>query len=229
MRSREVDALLGEVASGNRRVLTEYESKKIFAAAGIPVTKEILTDTIEDAIAAGNKIGYPVVLKISSPEVSHKSDFGGVNLGISDEEALRVACEDLKRRAEDASIEFSFLLQEMADPGQELLVGAKRDATFGPAILFGLGGVFTEVLDDVAIRISPIEREEAQKMVREIKGAPVLDGFRGMPPVDLEAVVDVILKVSELMETYEEISELDINPLFGYEKSVLAVDGLILL
>ena len=229
MRSREVERLLEEASSSNRRVLTEYESKKIFKEIGIPVTREILAETIEEAISAGDKIGYPLVLKISSPHVSHKSDFGGVYLGIRDEEELKAACENLRRQAERQGIEYSFLVQEMAKPGQELLVGSKRDPTFGPVVIFGLGGIFTEILDDISIRLSPVDRQEASAMLREIRGRKLLDGYRGLPPVDLDAVVDVILRVSDLMESYDSITELDINPLFGYEDGVLAVDGLIVL
>ncbi len=159
MRSKEVDQLLEQVASSGSKVLTEYESKRIFDVAGIPVTREILADTVEGAIAAAEKIGYPLVLKISSQEVSHKSDFGGVYLGIEDEERLKEACSDLTIRAKEQGIGFSFLVQEMAKKGQELLIGSKRDPTLGPALIFGLGGIFTEILDDVSIRISPIERE----------------------------------------------------------------------
>ncbi len=117
----------------------------------------------------------------------------------------------------------------MAKPGQELLVGSKRDPTFGPVLIFGLGGIFTEILDDISIRLSPVDRQEASAMLREIRGRKLLDGYRGLPPVDLDAVVDVILRVSDLMESYDSITELDINPLFGYEDGVLAVDGLIVL
>ncbi|RLG32327.1 acetyl-CoA synthetase [Methanosarcinales archaeon] len=229
MQSKVAKNLLEGVETGNGRVLTEYESKKIFRAAGIPVTEEILAETIEDAIAAGAKIGYPLVLKISSPDVRHKSDFGGVYVGLRDEAELELAASNIREQALAEGIEFAFLVQEMAEAGQELLVGSKRDPTFGPALIFGLGGVFTEILDDVSIRIPPIDREEARRMVREIRGAPVLDGFRGMPPLDIEAIIDVILKVATIMETYEAITELDINPLLGYENGVLAVDGLIVL
>jgi len=229
MWSKVAKDLLEKVESGSGRVLTEYESKKIFSAAGIPVTEEILAATIEDVITAGAKIGYPLVLKISSPDICHKSDFGGVYVGLKDEGELELAASNLKERAMAEGIEFSFLVQEMAKKGQELLIGSKRDPTFGPVLIFGLGGVFTEILDDVSIRISPIKREDAHRMVHEIKGAEILEGFRGMAPIDIEAVVDVMLKVAMIMETYEAITELDINPLLGYEKGVLAVDGLIIL
>ncbi|MHC1567141.1 MAG: acetate--CoA ligase family protein [Candidatus Syntropharchaeia archaeon] len=219
--------VLEKVKKEGRLILTEHESKLVLKEAGIPVTKEIIAESVEEAVEAAQKIGYPVVLKISSPEITHKSDFGGIYLDIKGKKELISCCEELSKKAKEK--EFSFLVQKMAPKGKELLIGSKKDATFGPTIVFGLGGIFTEILEDTSLRICPIEKKDAEEMVREIKGYKILQGYRGEPPADLDAIIDALLKVSDLVTEHEEIAELDINPLFAYEKGVLAVDALIVL
>ncbi|MHC1579286.1 MAG: acetate--CoA ligase family protein [Candidatus Alkanophagales archaeon] len=228
MRARRViEAALGE----GRKVLNEHESKLVLAEYGIPVTRERVVRTREEALRAAGEIGYPVVLKICSHEVTHKQDFGGVHVGIESDKQLLAAYEAVFERARAQNIEPLFLVQEMVEGGVETLVGSKKDEIFGPTILFGLGGIFTEVLEDFSLRICPIERRDAEEMIREIKGYKILRGYRNMPPADVEALTDALLKVSKLVTEHPEIKELDINPLFVRERGrgVVAADSLIVL
>jgi len=226
-----IQKIIEAALSEGRKVLNEHESKLILAERGIPITREKVVSTKEEALEAAKEIGYPVVLKICSHEVTHKQDFGGVHVGIEDDKQLLAAYEAISERAKAQDIEPLFLVQEMVEGGVETLVGSKKDEIFGPTILFGLGGIFTEVLEDISLRICPIERKDAEEMIQEIKGYKILRGYRNIPPADVEALVDVLLKVSELVTEHLEIKELDINPLFVRErgKGVVAADSLIIL
>lgn len=211
-----------------RTVLTEIESKQVLQEAGVPVaTAQLATNATEAATAAAG-MGFPVVLKIVSPDVTHKSDVGGVRLGLESEEAVRAAFEEIaasvKQHQPDARIE-GVAVQKMAPEGTEVIVGMIKDPQFGPVLMFGLGGIFVEVLKDVAFRIVPLEPRDAREMVREIKGFPVLLGVRGKDPADLDALERLILKVSDFAESHPEIEELDLNPVFAYKDGCLAVDA----
>ena len=211
-----------------RTVLTEIESKQILEEAGIPTAGARLAKKAEEAVAAAKDLGYPVVLKIVSPDVTHKSDVGGVRLGLDSGEAVTAAfseiVEAVKQRQPDARID-GVAVQKMARPGIEVIVGMSKDPQFGPVLMFGLGGILVEVLKDVAFRIVPLEPRDARQMVREIKGFPVLQGFRGQEPADLEALEKLLLKVSAFVEAHPEIEELDLNPVFAYKDGALAVDA----
>lgn len=223
--------IINFVRKEGRKVLTEHESKEIIAKKGIPVTKEIIIEDKEELKKAADEIGYSVVLKISSPGITHKYDSGGVCLGIEDEKELFSAYEEMLRKSKEWGLgkKPAFLLQQMVKKGVEMMIGSKKDPTFGSTILFGLGGLFTEVLNDTSLRICPIEREDAEKMVQEIKSYKILKGHRGIPPANIEAIIDTLMKVCELVMEYEEIAELDINPLFVSEEGVIAADALIVL
>jgi acyl-CoA synthetase (NDP forming) len=207
-------------------ILTEHETKKILSKYGIPVTKENIAESADEALAIAMHIGVPVVMKISSPDISHKSDVGGVilNVGAAD---VRAAYNDIVSRMRkalpDAKIE-GVLVQAMAPPGYEVIVGLKEDAQFGHALMFGLGGIFVEVYKDVSFRVAPIDNKEALRMISEIKGYPVLRGIRGRKPADIDAIADVLVSVSDLAEK-ENIIELDINPLIVNESGAVAVDA----
>ncbi len=213
--------------------LTEWRSKEILKDYGIPVTREVMAVTAAEAAAAAKKIGFPAALKIMSPQLLHKSDFGGVILNLQDTNEVRRAFEELENKAAeanpDAFIE-GVLVQEMLRPGLELMVGVKKDPIFGPAVAVGLGGVFVEIFEDLATRVAPLSEEEARAMFGELKGRALLKGTRGRKPVDLEALVDIIIKVSWLaLDLEDRIEELDINPLIVYEqgKGAVAADALI--
>ena len=208
--------------------MTEVESKQILHDAGIPVAMAEVAPTSADAVAAADRLGYPVVLKILSPDIAHKSDAGGVKVGPGSAVEVEAAFEEImaavKARQPDARIE-GVAVQKMAAQGTEVIVGMSKDPQFGPVMMFGLGGIFVEVLKDVAFRIVPLEARDAREMVREIKGFPVLEGVRGQDPADLAALEALILKVSEFVEAHPEIDELDLNPVFAYKDGVVAVDA----
>lgn len=216
------------VVGSNRRGLTEIESKDMLAAAGIPVTATRLATSPGEAVAAAEEIGFPVVLKIVSPDILHKSDVGGVLLGITDARAVEAGFEQIVSKARaavpGADIQ-GVAVQQMAKEGTEVIVGLVTDPQFGPVVMFGLGGVLVEVLKDVSFRIVPLRPRDAGAMIREIKGYPILEGVRGRPPVDVSALERLVLGVSEFAETHPEVVELDLNPVLAYPSGVVAVDA----
>jgi len=192
------------------------------------VAKAQLARSGKEAAQAAEKLGFPVVLKIVSPNVTHKSDVGGVKLGLQSAEEVEAAFAEItasvKQHQADALIE-GVAVQKMAAAGIEVIIGMSKDPQFGPVLMFGLGGIFVEVLKDVAFRIVPLEPKDARQMIREIKGFPVLEGVRGQPPADLAALEKLIMQVSEFVEAHPEIEELDLNPVFAYKDGALAVDA----
>jgi acetyl-CoA synthetase (ADP-forming) len=214
--------------SQGRAVLTEIESKQILHDAGIPVAVAELASTADDAAAAADRLGYPVVLKIVSPDIAHKSDVGGVKVGVGSADEVKAAFDEImasvNAQQPDATIE-GVAVQKMAPSGTEVIIGMSKDPQFGPVMMFGLGGIFVEVLKDVAFRIVPLEARDAAEMVRDIKGFPVLEGVRGQDPADIAALEGLILNVSEFVEAHPEIDELDLNPVFASKDGVIAVDA----
>jgi acyl-CoA synthetase (NDP forming) len=214
-----------------RTLLNEVESKELLEAAGIATSGARLARSADQAAALADQLGYPVVLKILSADISHKSDVGGVALNLGDAAAVRDAYERMMaavRAAEpDARID-GVSVQRQAAAGTEVIVGVTTDPQFGPVVMFGLGGVLVEVLRDVAFRLVPLEPRDAHQIVREIKGFPLLQGYRGAPPADLAALEDLVLKVSRFVETHPEVEELDLNPVFAYPDGAVAVDARII-
>jgi acyl-CoA synthetase (NDP forming) len=214
--------------SEGRTVLTEIESKQVLAAAGIPVAEAHLATDAAEAAKAAKKAGFPVVIKIVSPDITHKSDVGGVRVGLGSKKDVKQAYEEMmeavRANEPDARIE-GVAVQAMAPAGTEVIVGVSKDPQFGHVIMFGLGGVLVEVLKDVAFRIVPLEARDARQIVREIKGYPVLEGVRGQPPADVAALESLILKLSEFVEANPQVEELDLNPVFVYADGVIAVDA----
>lgn len=215
-----------------RTLLTEVESKQLLDGAGIRVTQARLATNADDAVTAAEEIGFPVVLKIVSTEIAHKSDVGGVALNLGDAGAVRTAydamMESVREAAPGASVE-GVSVQQMAKPGTEVIIGTTTDAQFGPVMMFGLGGIFVEVMKDVAFRIVPLEPRDAKQIVREIKGFPVLEGIRGQPGADIEALERMILDVSSFVWDHGEIAELDLNPVIAYPDGAVAVDARVVL
>jgi acetate---CoA ligase (ADP-forming) len=216
-----------------RGAMTEWRSKLLLQAYDIPVTREILAPTVEASLEAASEIGFPVAMKVMSPDILHKTDAGGVVLNIDSpagvEHAFRGIMEKALMSKPDAFIE-GVLIQEMLKPGLEVIVGVKRDPIFGPAILCGLGGIHVEVLKDASTRIAPLRIEDAESMLSELKGRTLFEGVRGQPPRDTEALVSILMKISRLaVEMEDYIDELDINPLIVYEKGAgaVAADALI--
>lgn len=211
--------------------LSEYESKEILKNCGIAVTREALATSAAMAVRFAREIGYPVALKIQSPQIPHKTEAGGIRLNVSSDKEVRAAFKEIMLKARKykpgADIQ-GVLVQEMAGDGVEVIVGAVKDPVFGHVVMFGLGGIFVEALEDVSFRVTPLSRLDAEEMIRDIKGRRVLQGMRGKPPVDVKALVDVILRVSQLVVDHgEAIRELDINPLVVSKKGAKVVDALI--
>jgi len=215
-----------------RKFLLETEAKTVCMEYGIPVTKFQLAKNEAEAVKFAREIGYPVVLKIVSPDIIHKSDVGGVLVGLKTAKDVRNAYKQIlgnvKKHKADAKI-VGVLVQEMAPSSTEVIVGAIKDSQFGPALMFGLGGIFVEVLKDVTFRIAPITEDEAREMITEVKAYPLLKGYRNMPPADIEAIVQILLNASRFVMEHQEIKELDLNPIMVYEKGAKTVDARIIL
>lgn len=226
------DEILGKAREEGRAVLTEIESKEVLKGAGINCLDTRLARDRAEAVSLSEDVGYPVVLKISSPEITHKSDAGGVKINVGDSTEVEKAFDEIMASARekfpDATIE-GVSVQAMARPGIEIIMGMTRDPQFGPVLMFGLGGVFVEVLKDVTFRIVPLEKRDASEMIREIKGFKLLEGYRGQDPADIESLEDMLLKLSAFVEGKEEIKEIDMNPVFAYRDDALVVDARIIL
>ncbi len=216
----------------NQNVLTEVESKTMLAKQGIPVTEARLARSKKEAVAISREIGFPVVLKVMSPDVVHKTDSGGVRLGLANVTEVGRAYSEIvssiKQDYPEAGVQ-GVSVQRMAPKGVEVIVGMSKDPQFGPVLMFGLGGILVEVLKDVSFRIVPVTRRDAGEMIREIKGYPILEGYRGQKPASIRALEDLIVKVSEFVEKNPQIEELDLNPVFAYPDRAVAVDARIIL
>ncbi len=219
----ETAEILRQALRDNRSYLMENESKEILESIGVATTGYLVARSEDEAMAMSAKIGYPVVLKIVSPDVVHKTDAGGVKLGLSGPEAVRLAYLDILETFKYQHIE-GVAVQAMAPPGIEAIIGVTRDPGFGPLIMFGLGGVFVEVLRDVSFRILPISEKDAAEMIEDIRGAAILKGYRGRA-VDLDSLKKLLLKISRLVVENPEIAELDLNPLFLYPDGYVTVDA----
>ena len=225
-------AIIDQARQQGRSLLTEVEAKRLLAEAGIPVIETRLAKSKEEAAAVAGELGYPVVLKIVSEQISHKSDVGGVKLGLSSVDDVTAAFDAIMKAAGSAAPDATLdgvSVQRMAEPGIEVITGMTTDAQFGPVLMFGLGGVLVEVLKDVAFRVVPITARDARQMVREIQGFPRLQGHRGQEPADLEALEGLLVKLSEFIEAHPDVTELDLNPVFAYSKGAVAVDARIVL
>jgi acetyltransferase len=194
-------------------------ARELLVGAGIPVIETIRCRSAETAVAAAGRVGYPVVAKVDHPELTHKSDVGGVRLGLADEVAVREAVADLLGLAEGAGV----LLQRQHE-GVELLVGGLRDPEFGPVVMAGLGGVLVETWRDVQLAVAPVDEAEAIGLLRSLRGAAIFGGLRGHPAIDLGPVAAVIVRVGELLADHPQISELDLNPVLATGTGCVAVD-----
>ena len=227
--------IIAKVRAEGRTGLTEIESKKIFASFGLPTVRTELVTSEDDAVEMAENVGYPIVMKIVSPDILHKSDAGGVKVNVKDEAGVRetynIILNNAKAYKPDANIH-GIVIQEMAPWGTEVIVGSVNDATFGATVMFGLGGIFVEVLKDVTFRVAPIAESEAMTMLTEIKSAPILDGVRGESPRDKAALAKVLTQYAQMVnDLSDEVSETDANPVLVYEqgKGVCIVDARIIL
>jgi acetate---CoA ligase (ADP-forming) len=230
-----VEPLKSYLKTLKRRALSDYDSRRVLETYGIPMAKCIFSDSLDKTLIAAEEIGFPVALKIDSPDILHKTEAGGVQLGIKDKMELARSFENMlnnvRHRAPDSEIR-GVLVQEMIQGETEIIIGISRDQQFGPTIMFGLGGIFVDVFQDISLRVAPISRNDAEHMVKEIKGYKILEGFRGKPKMDIEPIIDLLLKVSQLsIDFRDQISEIDLNPIILCEtgKGATAVDSLIVL
>ena len=224
--------IITDALKNGRMVLTEVESKQLVAEAGIPVIKTKLAKSKAEAIEISKKLGFPIVLKIVSPDIIHKSDIGGVKLNLANATQVGRAYAEIMAAAKKANKKADIQgvsIQKMAKPGVEVIMGMSKDAQFGPVLMFGLGGVFVEVLKDVAFRIVPLARRDASQMIREIKGYPLLEGYRGQEPANITALEDLLLKLSTFVDETPQIKEMDLNPIFAYKNGAVAVDARVIL
>ncbi len=221
-----------KVRNEKRNNLTELEAREVLKYYKIPVVEGIVAKTIEEAVDFAEKHGYPLVLKVVSKQVLHKTDVGGVILNIRNERELRQGFQQIvksvKRKKKNAIIDGIFV-QKMLPDAPEVIIGGKMDQTFDQVILFGLGGVFVEIFEDVSFRIVPITKRDALKMIQEIKGYKILQGYRGKKPSDLKSLMDILMKTSKMLEENQEIKELDINPVFALPDRAIAVDARIII
>ncbi len=228
----EISKIFDKARSEGRKFLLEHEAKTVCKEYGIPVTELKIAHNTEEAAEFSEQIGYPIVLKIISPDVLHKFDVGGVVLDIKSPQEAKNAynhiIENVKKHKPDAKIN-GILVQEMAPSATEIIVGSIKDPQFGPTLMFGLGGTFVEVMKDVSFRIAPITETDAQEMIAEIKAYPILQGYRGQQSRDIDAIKKILLNTSKLVMDHQNIKELDLNPIMVYEKGAKTVDARIIL
>ncbi len=229
-----VQQVFDEVRNLGRLELGELEARDVMEAYGMRLPQSQLARSPEEAVEIATRIGYPVVMKISSPDILHKSDIGGVRVGVANANDVRDTFELIDYRARryqpNADIR-GILVQQMAPRGRECLVGVSRDPQFGPLIAFGMGGIYVEVLKDVAFRLAPLSHEEASEQMRAIRSFPILAGVRGQAPADMDSIIETLLRTSQLVGDFPEIVEMDINPLMVYDQGqgAMVLDARIIL
>ena len=207
--------------------LSEFESKQILSAYGIPVTSEKTAKTLEEAVSAANSIGYPIVLKASGENLQHKTELDLIRLDLKDESQVKLAYKELLSESTIPITEV--LIQQMLRGNRELMAGLKRDSQFGPCVVFGLGGVLAEILEDVSIRVAPITTFDAMDMMENIRGKKILEPFRGKPSVDRKALAELLIALGKIGLENDAVGEIDINPIKLIEGQPVAVDALIVL
>ena len=215
-----------------RSILTEFESKKVLRQVGIPVVETRLAENLKEAVSVSQRLGFPVVLKIVSPDVVHKTDSGGVKLGLRSASDVKKAYNEILqsvRKKHPRALIHGVSIQKMVRPGTEVIIGTSKDPQFGPVVMFGVGGIFVELLKDVSFRIIPVNRKDAQEMIQEIKGFPLLQGYRGKEPANIPALIEMILRISRFINENPQIKEMELNPVFAYKDKALAVDARIIL
>jgi acetyltransferase len=228
--NKSVKQVLERAKKDGRYAIGDAEAWDVLKAYGLSIPRSVLAKTPQEAVEIAGDLGYPVVLKIASPDILHKTDVGGVKIGLESPDQVRDAYELMIYRTErflpEAQI-WGCQVQEMAPPGGlEILIGMNRDPQFGPLVTFGLGGIYVEALKDVTFRLAPFTRLEAQAMLEEVRSKALLEGVRGKPPIDKEAIVDTLLRMGQLVQEFPEIAEFDINPLIVYpkEQGAIAID-----
>ncbi|HEX6048681.1 MAG TPA: acetate--CoA ligase family protein, partial [Gemmatimonadaceae bacterium] len=220
--------ILGRARAERRAKLSELEALALLDAYGIATAAAELATTADEATAAAERAGFPVAMKIVSPDITHKTDVGGVRLGLATPDEVRAAftrmMDDVCSRSPGARVD-GVIVQRMIRGGRETIAGVTRDRLFGPLVMFGLGGILVEALRDVVFRLAPLGTRDAQEMVTGIRGAAILKGLRGEPPADHDALVDAVRRVAQLAVDFPEIEEMDVNPLLAFERGAIAIDA----
>lgn len=223
---------INKFKNNGQKFLLEPICEKILTSYNIPIPPAYVAKETDKAIKFARKIGFPVVLKIVSPQIIHKSDAGGVITNINEEEKVKEAFNKIIKNAKkynpQAEIE-GIYIQKMVPPAREVIIGAIKDKQFGQVVMFGLGGIFVEVLKDVVFRVAPIDKEESREMIKEVKALPILKGVRGEKPIDFDFLSEVVTSISRLVIDFPQIKELDINPVCVYPDKLYAVDARIIL
>ena len=227
----QIDAakrLVARSVKAGQEALSEFDSKRFLSAYGVPITRERLVNSEKDARAAAERLGYPVVLKGCAHDLLHKTEAGLVMVGLGSSKEVANAFKELKARA-GSDFGGRFLVQEMVKGDRELMIGMTRDEQFGPSVMFGLGGIFTEILEDVVFRLAPLSLSDARQMMSEIRSAKILNTVRGMPRVNQPMLARAIVAVGKAAVDNPDIAEIDINPLIVSGSHPVAVDGLVIL
>jgi acyl-CoA synthetase (NDP forming) len=220
--------IIEQALKKGQKTLSEYDSKRMLSSYGFPVVREELVSSRAGAVKAAKAIGFPVVLKACSPEVAHKTEKKLIEVDLRSLKEVERAYEGIVERAGETRLD-GLLVQEMVKGSRELVIGMIRDAQFGPCVMFGLGGIFTEVLKDVSFRIAPLEKRDALEMAGEIKGAPILGAFRGMSPVDMDLLSSMLISAGKLGLDLDAVKEVDANPLIVSGNKPVVVDALVVL
>ena len=224
--------IIKQASNEDRTLLTELESKEILGQAGITVNDTRLVTSRSEAISVAGQLGFPVVMKITSTDITHKSDAGGIRLDLKSPEQVEAAYDEIiascKLKFPEAAI-LGVSVQKFVQPGVEFIIGMFTDAQFGPVLLFGLGGVWTEILDDTSIRVTPVTRKDVREMIEEIKAYRLLTGYRGQEPVDIGKIENMLLAVASFVENNPDVKEIDINPVIASGDTITAVDARIVL
>ena len=218
--------MITKALAEGRTTLSEYESKQVLSAYGIPVTREVLVSDIQGLVGAAADIGYPLVLKGCSSDIAHKTEKGLIKVDIRSEEEAKSAFEEITGHMGTGA---AVLVQEMIKGQRELVIGLTRDPQFGPCVMFGLGGIFTEILKDISFRVAPLEKRDALEMMHDIKGHKILEAVRGMEAADLDLFSDILIKVGQIGLENDAVKEIDINPVIISGSRPVAVDALVVL
>jgi acyl-CoA synthetase (NDP forming) len=221
-----------QIAKKEKRSLLETEAKELLREYGIPVPDFKLIKSEDEIVGLAKEINFPIVMKIVSPDIIHKTEAGGVKVGIKDEKGAKAAYQDIiykvKKYKKEAKIS-GVIAYSMIPQETEIIIGMMKDPCFGPTIMFGLGGIFVEILKDISFRILPLEERDAEEMISEIKGYQILKGIRGETPKDVKSIRDVLMKISQLVMENPEIKEIDLNPVFVFNEGLQVVDARMIL
>lgn len=223
---KHVQELLLKAVQNGQQALSEYDSKQVVAAAHVPITREMLVHSRQEAMEQAARIGFPVVLKGSSHALTHKTEMGMVRVNLKNAEDVARAYDELTGKGIDLD---GILVQDMVKGNREFVIGLTRDPQFGPCVMFGIGGIFTEALKDVSFRVAPLTEDDAREMIREVRAVKLLDAFRGESAVDQDVLIHALVGIGNLGMAHDDIAEIDINPLIVTEGKPVAVDALVIL